>query len=189
MSRLALPPWPAFAPRCGAVRLRAVSDDDVEMARELSTDPYVPHVGSLPAHAHVAEAKAWIERQRERFRSGAAYTFTITEAVGGRPVGHCALTVRELAAGRASAGYAIVPSCRGQGLVADALGALTSFAWSLPGLDRIELLIEPWNIASVRTAERAGYSREGLLRRYQEIAGERRDMLLYAALAPRDGSS
>lgn len=186
MRRPVLPTWPASAPRCGAVRLRAVTDDDVEMARELSTDPYVPLVGSLPARASVAEAKTWIERQRERFRSGTAYTFTITDVADGRPVGHCSLTVRELAAGRASAGYAIAPSCRGRGLAADALGALTSFAWSLPGLDRVELLIEPWNTASVRTAERAGYSREGLLRRYQEIAGERRDMLLYAALAPRD---
>ena len=49
-------------------------------------------------------------------------------------------------------------------------------------LHRLELYIEPWNLASIRTAERAGYEREGLLRSHQEIAGERCDMVLYAAI-------
>jgi RimJ/RimL family protein N-acetyltransferase len=46
----------------------------------------------------------------------------------------------------------------------------------------MQLHIEPWNTASVRTAERAGYEREGLLRSYLEIGGQRRDMLVYAAV-------
>ncbi len=49
-------------------------------------------------------------------------------------------------------------------------------------MHRIELLIEPWNAASLRTAENAGYQREGLLRSYMEIGGRRRDMVLYAAV-------
>ncbi len=34
------------------------------MARELSTDPYVPLTGSLPSCATEYEAKAWVRRQR-----------------------------------------------------------------------------------------------------------------------------
>jgi len=34
----------------------------------------------------------------------------------------------------------------------------------------------------VRTAERAGYDEEGLLRSHQPIGDTRRDMLLYAAI-------
>jgi GNAT superfamily N-acetyltransferase len=71
------------------------------------------------------------------------------------------------------------PSARGRGLAA---AALTAFAWSIPALHRIELYIEPWNTGSIRTAERAGYQREGLLRSHQEIGGRRRDMLLYAVI-------
>jgi [ribosomal protein S5]-alanine N-acetyltransferase len=47
-------------------------------------------------------------------------------------------------------------------------------------LHRIELYIEPWNVGSIKTAERARFKREGLLRSHQEIGGHRRDMLLYA---------
>lgn len=67
-------------------------------------------------------------------------------------------------------------------MAASALIALTTFGWTIPQLHRIELYIEPWNTASARTAEKAGYLREGLLRSHQEIGGSRRDMLLYASI-------
>src|ERR1035437_769684 len=40
---LNLPPWPVA---CGPVVLREFSAADVAMARELSTDPYVPLIGT-----------------------------------------------------------------------------------------------------------------------------------------------
>ncbi|MFJ7750876.1 GNAT family N-acetyltransferase [Arthrobacter sp. NPDC097144] len=74
------------------------------------------------------------------------------------------------------------PDARGRGVAADALLALMDFAWTLPALYRVELYIEPWNTASVRTAEKAGFVREGILRSHQEIDGVRRDMLLCSAV-------
>ncbi|MEE1622118.1 GNAT family protein [Zafaria sp. Z1313] len=114
-----LPPWPEQAPAHGRVALRRVLDGDVPLARELSTDPSVPTVGSLPARATEEQA----------------------------------------------------------------LAALTALAWTVPGLYRVALYIEPWNTPSLRTAEHAGYVREGLLRSHQEIGrGRRRDMELWAAV-------
>jgi RimJ/RimL family protein N-acetyltransferase len=179
-----LPPWPTAPPTYGKVKLRAVSDRDVEMARELSTDPYVPQVGSLPPNASRDEAFAWVERQKSRHSQGTGFSFAIADATTGDPVGHCGLWLKELTMGRATAGYSIVPSARRQGYAGDALAALTDFGWTLPGLFRVALYIEPWNTGSIRTAECAGYLREGLLRSHQEIAGERRDMLLFAAIRP-----
>ena len=48
---------------------------------------------------------------------------------------------------------------------------------------RLELYVEPWNTASIRTAEGAGFRREGLLRGWQEVGGERKDMFMYARLS------
>lgn len=158
-------------------------ETDIVLARELSCDPYVPLIGTLPAAGSPEELRAWIRRQQGRHAEGAGFAFTIADGENA-PVGHCGLWLRNLDQGRASAGYAIAASARGRGLAADALTALTQFGWSLEGLCRIELYIEPWNIASVRTAERAGYEHEGLLRSHQEIGGRRRDMLLYAAVRP-----
>lgn len=179
-----LPDWPTTAPSSGDVILRAVREEDAEMAMELSTDPYVPRIGSLPVEATHDQAVEWVHRQQGRYREGLGFSFTIDEAQTDRAVGHCGLWLKDLAAGRATAGYSIRPSARGRGLAADALTALTRFGWSIEQLHRIELYIETWNIGSQRAAERAGYLREGLLRSHQEIGGARRDMLLYSRIRP-----
>jgi len=157
------------------------------MARELSTDPYVPATGSLPAHADAEAARAWVRRQQRRHREGTGFSFTIARAGTGQGIGHCGLWLREASTGRASAGYAIVPSARGRGLGGQALTALTAFAWTLPHLFRVDLSIEPWNHASIRIAERCGYVFEGLIPRHQEIDGIWADMALYAATRPAPG--
>lgn len=180
-----LPAWPATPPRHGAVVLRAFRTEDAAVARELSTDPYVPLIGTLPARASEAEALDWVARQQRRWAEGAGFSFAVARADDGRAVGFTGLWLGQLPQGRATAGYAVAPGHRGQGIASAALTALTRFAWTLPELHRVELHIEPWNAGSVRVAERAGYQREGLLRSHQEIGGRRRDMLLYAAVRPR----
>jgi ribosomal-protein-alanine N-acetyltransferase len=180
-ARLVMPvPAPAF----GHVCLRAFTERDVDMLLDLSTDPYVPTIGTLPANASRREALAYIGRQHERLATGAGYSFCAADRDTDEAVGGTGLWLASLAAGRASAGYAIAPRWRGRGLAGQALTAVTRFAWSLPELHRIELYIEPWNAASCHTAESAGYQREGLMRSHQEIGGRRADMLLYAAIRP-----
>ncbi|GHD09219.1 GNAT family N-acetyltransferase [Zhihengliuella salsuginis] len=184
MTTVPFPPWPAVPPAHGAVLLRSVRAGDAAMARELSTDAYLPTIGTLPPNADEAAALAWVERQQQRYADNVGFSFTIAEAATDTAIGHCGLWLGELSAGRASAGYAIVPSARGKGRATEALIALTRFAWSIEQLHRISLYIELWNVGSIRTAERAGYHAEGLLRSYQLIGGVRRDMLLYAAVRP-----
>ncbi|MHA7207789.1 GNAT family N-acetyltransferase [Arthrobacter sp. MDT1-65] len=174
--------WPAVAPTHGKVTLRAFRPDDAGMARELSRDPYVPATGTLPLNATPDQTQQWIRRQQTRHTEGAGFSFAVVDTTEGHCAGFTGLWVRELHAGRAQIGYAIAPSFRGRQLAADALRAVTSFAWTLPELQRTELYIEPWNTASIRTAERAGYLREGLLRSHQEISGQRRDMLVYSTV-------
>jgi ribosomal-protein-alanine N-acetyltransferase len=126
------------------------------------------------------QAREWIGRQRGRLGEGVGFSFAIVDTQSERAVGHIGLWLAELQHGRARAGYSIAPKERGQGFAVAGLIALTHFAWTIPDLYRIELYIEPWNVGSKRTAEQAGYDREGLLRSHQEIGGSRRDMLLYA---------
>ncbi len=154
------------------------------MVQDLATDPYVPLIGSLPAHATETQATDWIQRNLGRWSEGTGFSFAIAEVVTSRAVGSAGLWLAELGQGRATAGYSVAPRHRGHGYAADALSALTVFGWTLPALHRVELYIEPGNMASIRTADRAGYVYEGRLRSYQEIGGQRRDMLLHAAIRP-----
>jgi ribosomal-protein-alanine N-acetyltransferase len=182
MTAARLPPWPASPVAHGPVILREFSDADLPMVQELATDPYVPLIGTLPPNATRQEAQEYIDRQRGRLAEGIGFSFAIAEAATGRGLGGIGLWLAALDHGRATAGYSVIPSARGRGVASAALTALIAFAWTIPELHRIELYIEPWNTGSVKTAERAGFEREGLLRTHQEIGGRRRDMLLYAAV-------
>lgn len=175
-----LPPWPLTPPRHGRVTLREVRESDVAMALDLAADPYVPQTGTLPAAPSPEDALAWVHRQRGRHAEGSGFSFTVVERRTGLAVGHCGLWLRAFPHG--SAGYAIAPSFRGRGLATDALRALTRFGWTVPRLERVELAIEPWNAASLRTAERAGYRPAGSTTR--EIGGALRTVARYVALRP-----
>ena len=173
---------PSVAPTFGDVRLRAFEARDADMVRNLSTDPYVPLTGSLVANATTEQAIEWIERQHERLATDTGYSFCIADIDDDRPLGGTGLWLAPIAQGRATAGYGVAPGERGHGVGAQALTALTAFAWTIGEVHRIELYIEPWNVASTRTAQRAGYQHEGLLRSHQVIGARRVDMMIYSAL-------
>ena len=175
---------PSPPPTFEDVRLRAFEDRDVDMVLDLATDPYVPTIGTLPLNADREQALAYLARQHDRLATGYGYSSCVADRDTDEALGGAGLWLGRLPAGRASAGYSIAPRSRGRGAAGRALTALTRFAWTVPGLHRVELHVEPWNTASVRTAEAAGYEREGLMRSHQEIGGRRVDMLLYAAVRP-----
>lgn len=174
--------WPDQTPAYGGVVLRAFEDRDVPMVRDLATDPYLPDIGSLTRDADEAEAHAYVERNRGRHLEGRGWSFCIADARTDEALGVAGLWVRDLAEGRATAGYSVAPRSRGRGRAAEALTALTTYAWTVPGLYRVSLFIEPWNVASLRTAERAGYRHEGLLRSWMEIGDRRADVEVYGAV-------
>jgi len=173
---------PAVLPEFGGVVLRPFRDADAGMLQDLATDSYVPQIGSLPADATRQEALDFIARQHDRWATGVGYSFCIADLANEAPLGTAGLWVAELVNGRASVGYTVAPSARRRGVAVRALRALTTFGWTLPELYRIELYVEPWNAASIRVAEKAGYEREGLLRSHQVIGGRRVDMVLHAVV-------
>lgn len=176
--------WPTEPPTYAGVRLRRFEDRDVAMVRDLATDPYVPTVGTLPFRATHDEALGYIARQRGRLAEGKGFSFCVADVRDDRALGGVGLWLADLRAGRARAGWGIAPLARGRRAASRGLVALLDFAWTMRALHRVEAYIEPWNTASTRTAERAGLTREGLLRSHQEVGGRRVDMLLYAALRP-----
>src|SRR5262249_58985791 len=85
---------------------------------------------------------------------------------------------------RVSVGYWTAAPYRRRGYTTAALDAVSRWGLTLDGIGRLELYVEPWNEGSWRAAERAGYQREGLLRRWQHVGPERRDMYMYSLLPP-----
>ena len=179
-----LPPWPERSPRHGSVLLRQFEDRDAQLAVALGADPYIPVIGSLPAFPTGEQALDWVHRQRGRLAEGAGFSFVIADLESDIAIGTIGLWLRHLSAGRAAVGYSVSPAWRRRGVGRSALTAVTSFAWTIPELHRVELYIEPWNVGSLHVAHAAGYRREGLLRSHSMLGGVRRDMLIHATLRP-----
>ncbi|MFB9309844.1 RimJ/RimL family protein N-acetyltransferase [Agromyces hippuratus] len=163
------------------IALRAFCDDDVETVCEASRDPLIPDLTTVPRDADRRGALAYIARQHRRLRSGTGYSFAIADAAD-RAIGQIGLWPVRDDPGRASVGYWVVESARGNGHASAALRALSEWAWTLPSIERLELFVEPWNTGSWKAAEAAGFQREGLLRSWRVIRSERRDLLVYSRI-------
>lgn len=164
------------------VVLRKFDDSDTGIVLSASTDPLIPLITTVPAGGGADEALAYIQRQWQRLPSGEGYSFAIADIVTGAAVGQIGLWLRDLNQGRASTGYWIAPEHRRRGYASAALAAISRWGLTLDGVYRIELYVEPWNQGSWRAAEQAGYLREGLLRSWQQVGDERRDMYMYSVL-------
>ena len=84
---------------------------------------------------------------------------------------------------RAEVGYWVAAQWRGRGFASMAVRLLSDWALSHAGLERLDLYANPGNQASQRVAEKAGYTREGLLRELRYRQGERETLYLFSRLA------
>lgn len=166
----------------GPFRLRPFALGDLDLIREASGDPYIPVITTVPAVFSEDEGRRFIERQWSRAEEGVGYSFAVADTRTDLAVGQAGLWLRDISRGRAEVGYWVLGSARGRGAAALAAHALAGWAHHELRIPRVELYVEPWNTASIRSAERAGFQREGLLRSWQELDGERKDMLMYSRL-------
>ena len=164
------------------VRLRPFQLPDTELIISVAKDSLIPLITSVPASGSVADAHAYIDRQQRRLSTGAGYSFAVASIETGQAVGQIGVWLRDYDRGRVSIGYWIAARFRRRGFARAALRTASTWALTLAGVHRAELYVEPWNEGSWRTAEQVGYRREGLMRSWQSVGAERRDMYLYSLL-------
>ena len=101
--------------------------------------------------------------------------------VGGRLVGTCQFYRAAPCIHGYELGYIVHdPANRGRGYAAEALRLLTDLLYfERPSCYRLQLVIEVWNTASWKVAERCGYVREGLLRSAGFGRGDPSDCFVY----------
>ena len=83
---------------------------------------------------------------------------------------------------KCTVGYELHPKARGHGYMQEALRACLSWGFENMQLNRIEAQVHPQNTASVRSVERVGFKREGLLRQLGFWSGQFHDMYQYSLL-------
>jgi [ribosomal protein S5]-alanine N-acetyltransferase len=159
-----------------AIVLRAYTEDDVPALVAALNDREISRWTRIPFPYTEEDA-------REFLRSTTETAFAVTNKETGDLLGGIGL--RLPADGIGEVGYWVRREARGRGVATRALLLISRWALEDQKLVRVQLTAEPGNVASQRVAEKAGYTREGLLRRFLSIGGERRDGIMFSRL-PED---
>jgi RimJ/RimL family protein N-acetyltransferase len=166
------PPDPALAD--AVVSLRPLAAADVAAVEAALRDPEICRWFDN----RTVSARDVVERAAARWESSEAAEFALLD--GGECVGSLWLTLG--GDSRATVGYWLLAHARGKGVAAHALVLVSRWAFDELGVERIGLLADPQNVASLRVAERAGFQREGVLRSWVDVNGKRVDQASYSLL-------
>ena len=187
------------------LRLEALELSDVQDVFEIFSDSKVMRYWSRPPMQETAEAEELVTDAIEAFAKGTSFRWGVRarENALGNPsdaarerahppiIGTVSLFHLDEQNRRGEIGYALNSAYWGRGLMHEALMAVVAYAFDQNGLDlgRLEADLDPRNAASLRSLERLGFVREGLLRERWIVAGETTDSLIMGLLrrewAPR----
>ena len=171
----------------GRVTIRPWRARDEDALVRRIDDPFVAaYLDQIPQPYTREDARAWVALADERWRAGTMAAFAVELEGADGAVGGVGVHFFEgLDAGAAEIGYWVAAEARGRGVATSAtrLAAVWAFE-SHPELVRLQLRADVENAASNRVAEKAGFTREGVLRaaRWNARLGRRSDFALWSLL-------
>ncbi|RKN39021.1 GNAT family N-acetyltransferase [Streptomyces hoynatensis] len=110
-------------------------------------------------------------------------SFSVVELDGGTLVGTATLWGIDTHNRSAHIGLGLLPSARGKGYGTDVVAVLCHYGFVVRGLHRLQIETLADNAAMLRSAERNGFVREGVLRSSSWVLGEFLDEVLLGLLA------
>ncbi|MFI6696070.1 GNAT family N-acetyltransferase [Streptomyces sp. NPDC050433] len=140
------------------------------------------HVGLAQVVSDLGSARAFLLRYAEKQAADAGRVYGIW--LDGTLVGGVMFRLFDAASGTCEVGCWLEPAATGRGLVTRAVRVLIDWAVDRRGIHRVEWVASSANLPSIRTAERLGLRREGVLRGSGLHHGLRQDNEIWAVLAP-----
>lgn len=165
----------------GVVTLRAWRPDDLAATLAACNDPVLAAWLPIPQPYTEAVGRYWLDvLVPEQWAGQERLPLAIAGPAG--LLGGVSVRLRERQHGIAEVSYWVAARARGAGVAGRAALLAARWAFADLGVHRLELLADVRNAASQRVAEKAGFTREGVLRSARELWGERHDMVLFALL-------
>lgn len=169
-----------------AVTLRPWHKDFASALAERINDRAVAEfMDTVPQPYSLTDAHEFIERSRQSWLAGDSTNFAIfVDGIEGA-MGGLGVHWNEREHGVAEIGYWVAADARGHGVATTATRLAARWAFdAAPDLERLQLRADEQNVASNRVAERAGFTREGVLRssRYNARLERRVDFVMHSLL-------
>lgn len=162
------------------LRLPALTDAPA-IYETYARDPEVTRYLIWRPHRSRADTEEFLRAHLARAATGSEeFSWVLTLKENSQLVGMIAL---HPGAYRVGIGYVLGRAYWGRGLMTEAARALVDLALAQPDIFRVWAVCDVENLASARVMEKAGLTREGVLRRWSlhpNVSQEPRDCLCYA---------
>ncbi len=112
----------------------------------------------------IEDSKMWLDLCREGWEKGTQYSFIAVDVATDEVLGDCSISQINRMHGFANLGYWVRSTATRQGLGSALARRVARFGVEEIRLNRLEILTALGNVASQRVAEKAGATREGVLR-------------------------
>ena len=147
-----------------------------------ASDPEVTTYLSWPAYTDVPALASFLAERSGEWQSADSHSFSwlVSLRDDPTPIGSIGVTFQQTGA---LFGYVLARRHWNRGLMSEVLSRLSGWALSQPRIYRAWAFCHVGNSASARVMEKAGMSREGVLRRWQRfpnLSPEPQDCLVYA---------
>ena len=178
--------WPDPPLGDGVVRLDPLRPADARDLMAAAADPQARRWLPLGEPYTETHARQYVRLAAANAQQGLRLTLALRDPDAPRLLGTASLRL-DGRPGEGAIGYGVAPWARGRGLAARATRLLAAYGFGRLGLHRVELLVQPGNVASRVAAERAGAQYEGLRRNGIRFSLDNRvfDALVYA-FVPQD---
>ncbi len=178
---IVLPDRPLIA---GPTALRGWRDEDVDAIVHACQDPEIARWTRVPERYDEVDAQAYLLERSASLRAGATAPFAIVASPDlDQLLGSVSILRLAWEHLRGEVGYWLAPEARGAGHATRAVELACGWAFASLGLERINLFAAVANVASQRVAERAGFTREAVLRSHSRGPHGREDMVAFGLLS------
>ena len=173
-------------PRGERLRLRYVTHAEAAWLH----DRYAPERGGFNDFGELRGATPSGRRSEhhhdEELRNEQNGVLWVEPLDGGPPIGTVQYHQVRYGGNAESSGWMIgidlLPEARGQGYGAEAQRLLADFLFETTSVNRVEAQSDVENVAEARALEKAGFTREGVLRGAQFRAGAYHDLLIFSRI-------
>lgn len=175
--------WKKAMIKGSKILLRPVAQDDLPVMEAWAADPAAAgEFNDFGLHGHTSFQQGFDQTGMLDERHGTLLVATL----GGAPVGD--VTYRQVMYGpnqgsqAYNIGIALLPDQRGKGYGVEAQSLLASYLFATYTVQRVEASTDITNLAEQRALEKAGFTREGVMRQAQWRNGAWHDLVVYSKL-------
>jgi ribosomal-protein-alanine N-acetyltransferase len=147
--------------------LRQLYPTDANELFKILGDDKVTEYYDDDTFTNIEQANKQINAWENGYKNRGCIRWGITQKDEGKVIGTCGYYGFHFWNKRASFGYELGSDYWRQGIMTQAIRAMINFGFDEMELNRVQALVMPKNVASIRMLEKLGFEREGRLEEYE----------------------